>query len=174
MDSIAHTANSGTSFNLRDLAKQVLAESNASDPGALTDELLDRIPADLRIEALRQCLRSFMLQTITQQRMANPISPSANMPSKAPKSWKVRAIREGWQRALENRMHVAEGQWKKLRDCTHEDLMFAASQRQQMADRNAAIARSLHGLAALLTEHQAATVNDLPVEIQMQALGAAA
>lgn len=161
-------------FDLRALVRQMLRTSEQPNPDWLVEAVLARVTEADREEALRQALPSIIREAAARERMANPITPSAAMPTKARGSWKVQAIREEWQRALRNRIHVGPGDYKFLGDCTYDDLLFAASERMAIADKNAAIARSYNALAALLTEHDAKTVRDLPAEVLAPAIGCAA
>lgn len=157
-------------FVLRHLVREVLSDSDEADPGRIADMVLAQIPPRQTRTALAQALRLFVRQVISETRTAR------NEPTVTPisRSAKVAAIREGWQRRLDDRVHGAEGSWKKLRDCTYDDLLSAATERRQMAERNNAWARQYDAWARLLTEHDAETFGDLPAEIQMHALGRAA
>lgn len=161
-------------FDLRALVRDVLRASEQPNPDWLVEAVLARVPEGEMAEALRQALPSIIREAAARERSANPIAPSSSMPTKAPGSWKVQAIREEWQRALRNRIHVGPGDYKFLGDCTYDDLLFAAAERTAIADKNAAIARSYNALAALLTEHDAKTVRDLPAEVLAPAIGRAA
>jgi hypothetical protein len=88
----------------------------------------------------------------------------------------VSAIRDGWQKRLTDRIHVGESarDWKLLKFCTYEDLLFAANERRGIADSNAAVARQYDGWARLMNEHEVATFGDLPAEALISALGRAA
>lgn len=107
-------------------------------------------------------------------------SPEMNGPVERPRvpnrSPKVSAIRDGWQKRLHDRVHVGAGggDWKLLKSCTYEDLIFAAKERHETADRNAAAARQYGAWARLITEHDVATFGDLPAEALISALGRAA
>ena len=155
-------------FNLRSLVQEVLRSSTMTDPGDLADEVLRRIPAKHHKAALQQTLRLFVRQVNSEVRISRQTAPASPATST-----KVAAIRDGWQRRLRDRVHC-NGQWKFLADCNYEDLLAAATERRQLADRNMAWARQYDTWARLLTEHDVATFGELPVEAQMSALGAAA
>lgn len=157
-------------FVLRHVVQKVLADTNEADPGKLAGLVMARIPkAQIRV-ALSQALRLYVRQVISEARnggsaTVTPIRPNA--------SAKVAAIRDGWQRRLRDRVHVADS-WKLLADCTYDDLLAAAAERRTLADQNNARARQFDGWARLVNEYDAATFADLPAEVQMQALGRAA
>lgn len=157
-------------FVLRSLVTEILKASTITDPGLIADEVYKRIAARERPDALKQALRQFVRQVISEQRSAH--APGTPAPSSG--SWKVREIRDGWQRRLRDRVHVGDAQWKFLGQCTADDLRAAAAERQQLADRNSAWARQYRAWADLVDDSSAATFADLPAEVLMNALGAAA
>lgn len=160
--------------NLWSLVRLTLRSSDTADLDALAKEVFDAIPAALYEDMLRQAIRGIVADVARLERMSNPIATASAMPKgKQPKSWKVTAIRENWQEALHNRVHVA-GQWKFLADCTEADLLAAARERQDMAERNAAAARSYEALAALVAAHKVDSVGDLPTDVLAAALGSVA
>lgn len=157
--------------NLRVLVHEVLETSTMPDPGDVAEEVFRRVPPEEHGEALRQTLRLFVRQVIGELRVGNPSTrPAAN----SGRSAKVRAIRDAWQRRLADRVHVGDSEWKFLRDCTRDDLLAAAAERRKLAERNAAWARTYDGWARLLTEHGVATFGELPAEVLLDTLGAAA
>ncbi len=158
-----------TELILRRLVRDVLTESDEADPGTLADAVLARIPKAQVRQALAQTLRLYVRQVISETRTGS------NAPLPAPMgSAKVAAIRDGWQRRLHDRVHVGGGEWKLLAACTYDDLLAAAGERRDLAERNAAWARVYDSWARLLTEYDVVTFGDLPVEEQAAALGSAA
>lgn len=158
------------SIDVRAVIREVLHTSSASDPDDLVALVFKEIPAADRGEALRQTLRPLVREGISLERMAHPI-PTGTRPTAPMGSWKVRTIRENWERALRSRLHVGAGEWKLLAECTRDDLLCAALEREMLAEQNAAAARNYTALAELLTMHGAATVADLPPDILGGALG---
>lgn len=159
-----------SAFVLRQLVRDVLAENESADPGEVAEAVMGRIPRGMVRVALAQSLRLYVRQVISETRTARPPAPT---PATG-KSLKVAAIRDGWQRRLQDRVHVGSSEWKFLADCTYDDLLAAAAERRELADRNNAWARQYAEWARLLTEHDVATFGDLPAEEQMHALGRAA
>ena len=181
-------------FNVRHLIREVLRTSTLADPGALAAEVMKRIPEDMLGVALEQVLRDVVRNEMSRQRVHRNASPiAATGPdlrpgprltpvfddaarAPAPRSAKVSAIRDGWQKRLMDRIHTGEGarDYKLLRACTYEDLLFAAKERREHADRNASVARQYDAWARLINEYDVQTFGDLPAEAQMGALGSAA
>jgi hypothetical protein len=159
-------------FNLRGLVREVLRSSTIADPGAVAVEVLKRIPSRMHKAALGQALRLYVRQVISEERISHRSEPAAAHQPPA-RSAKVAGIRDGWQKRLRDRVHC-NGTWKFLAACTYDDLLAAAAERRQLADRNQAWARQYDAWARLLTEHDAETFGDLPTEAQMSALGSAA
>lgn len=158
-------------FNARDLVREVLRSSTRADPGDVAAEVYKRIPASHRGDALQQLLRLFVRQVISEERTSH--APSV-VSAVSGRSAKVRSIRDAWQRRLKDRVHVGDAHWKFLRDCTYEDLLAAANERRELADRNAAWARTYSEWAALMTDHNVQTFGQLPPTVLQDALGAAA
>jgi hypothetical protein len=183
-------------FNIRQLIREVLRSSTMADPSAVADEVMRRIPKNMIRAALAQVLRDVVRQVMGEERQANrggssvtaepqPTQPALRIadggdePPAKPvpnRSWKRVGISDGWQKRLMDRVHVGQSaqDWKLLKFCTYEDLLFAANERRGIADSNNAAARQYDAWARLLTEHDVATFGDLPAEAQMSALGRAA
>jgi hypothetical protein len=69
---------------------------------------------------------------------------------------------------------VGGSEWKFLGECTYEDLQFIAGRLDRQAEMHRSKAAGMRSLAAAMTEHDVATVRDLPAELLMNSLGAAA
>lgn len=162
-----------TDFKLRHLVRDVLRTSTLADPGDIAEEVLRRIPTRQVRVALAQALRLYVRQVNSEERISHRGEPATE--AQAPnRSAKVSGIRDGWQKRLRDRVHVGKGEWKFLAACTYDDLLAAAAERRELAERNQAWARQYDTWARLLTEHDVKTFGDLPTEAQMSALGRAA
>lgn len=160
-----------TDFNLRQVIREVLRSSTMADPGQVADEVMRRIPTKMIKAALTQVLRDVVRQVMSEERGAHRgLTPTAG----PTRSAKVSGIRDGWQKRLRDRVHVGASEWKLLGSCTYDDLLFAASERREIAESNAAMARQYDAWARLINKHDVATFGDLPAEAQMSALGRAA
>lgn len=95
---------------------------------------------------------------------ARPPMRSAVPPPKPKTSPKVAAIREAWQRALTQRIATEQGH-KFLRDCTVIDLEYAATQREQHAERVLARAADLRTLANVMRTHNARVLSEVPTDV---------
>lgn len=162
-----------SSFNARALVRDVLHTSTLADPGDVAEEVFKRIPEEDHAEALRQLLRLFVRQVISEERISHGPAAPVTSTVNSGRSRKVRAIREDWQRRLDDRLH-GQSEWKLLRDCTYEDLTAAAAERRDLAARNEAWARTYDEWARLLTEHDVKTFGELPAAVLQDTLGAAA
>jgi len=159
-------------FDLRALIREVADASTVADPGVLVAEVSARIGARDRGAALEQCLRSVVIQTLSQMRMSSH-SPGGHSrrDAQAPgaaggsPSSKVAEIREYWRGVLRETIRVGVGEWKFLGECTETDLDFAAGVREDHAARTLAQAERLRRLGKLLAEHSADTVGDLPDDV---------
>lgn len=177
-------------FDIRHLIREVLRSSTMADPGDVADEVMRRIPKSMVRTALVQVLRDAVRNVMGAERAKSsgaqhahesqpdlPVAdPEVYTPPTPNRSFKVSAIRDGWQKRLTDRIHVGDTarDWKLLKFCTYEDLLFAATERRGIADSNAAMARQYDSWARLMTEHDVATFGDLPAEALISALGRAA
>lgn len=161
-------------FSLRDTVRVALADTKDADPGVIATAVFATIPPEEYGEALSQTLRLFVRQVISEQRGTRQ-PPRSNVRQIRPSSsWKGQAIREGWQRHLDDRLHVGNSEWKLLRHCTADDLLAVAAERQEKAERNSAWARAYRAFAEAVNEADVQTFGDLPAEAQMNLLGAVA
>lgn len=160
-------------FALRVIVREVLAQTEEADPGVIAGMVVGRIAKKDRDAALSQAMRLFVRQVISETRVGN--RPSNVTPiHRTGQSAKVAAIRDGWQRRLRDRVHVGASLWKQLGDCTYDDLLAAANERQEHADRNAAWAREYRAMASAVLDADVERFADLPVETQAHILGGAA
>ena len=156
-------------FDLRALINLVSDETQIADPGTLADIVLARITPKDRNAALSQSLRPFVRQIQGEARMRvsmivpTEAEPSSSTPARG--SAKVAGIRDEWQRALSLSVFVGAEGYKLLGDCGHADLLFAASQRFDMAARNMAKGTQFERLAASVLESGVERLRDLPVEM---------
>lgn len=162
-------------FNLRAVVRDALTGTNEPDPGVIAAQVLSRIDPGDRDAALSQAMRLFVRQVISETRVGHrPANVASLNARRSGHSAKVAAIREGWQRRLRDRVHTGDSEWKLLGDCNYDDLMAAAGERQQLADRNSAWAREYRAMAHEVKVAEVARFADLPVETQARMLGGAA
>lgn len=165
------TVKSAAGFNLRATVREVLVESDEADPGVIAGLVMARIPKKDRDAALSQAMRLVVRESISQARTGR--QPRSNVTPIRP-SHKVAAIREGWMRRLHDRVHVGGSEYKFLADCTYDDLLRVAGERQELAERNGAWAREYRAMANAVLDADVATFGDLPAETQATILGGVA
>lgn len=154
-------------INLRDLTNEVLRESSVADPGEIASQVLARIPAKDRQDALAQTLRGFVRTVISEQRNNEPAKRAT-----PGTSWKGSGIREGWKRRLADRIEGCDG-WVLLKNATFADLTKAADDREEMALRNASRAAMYRSFADAVSAAGVETFGDLPTETQEMLLDGA-
>ena len=167
-------------FNIRATIRKIAASSTIRNPSVLAEEIVRQIPPEELLDVLRTALMPLVREVIAEDRPHGTFTtgfgrPQAGGAIRSPSSGsaKVAAIRDGWQDRLRARYSV-DGEWKFLGECTYEDLQAISRSLDLQAERYRSKAAGLRSLAALLTEHDAPTVRDLPAEKLMVALGAAA
>lgn len=113
---------------LTEYLRQVLATTKLSDPRSIAAEMLNRIPEESRADALAEVLAPWVQTAMSRRRMLNPVPISGSG------SAKVDAVRSDWQARLNTPLNVG-GEWKRLADCTADDLHQVAADLRVMADR---------------------------------------
>lgn len=116
-------------------------------------------------------------QTLTEQPGGYTVSlPKPRQGARPARSAKVAAIRAAAPKWLSERLNTGTepGDYKRIGDCTFEDLMFAVEQRREQVVRTAAAADWYERLAELVRTHGVELVRDLPESVLAGAGGAAA
>lgn len=159
-------------YDLRAAIERTLADTAITAPQAIAAEVAAAVPAEHLRSVLAEALASHVRVHLTTRRTDNPILAGAS--ANTARSAKVAAIRATWQSALRDRIHVGDGKWLLLGACGYGELMFAAAERRQNAERSLAKAEQFTVLAEQLRAHGAATVADLPTSALAVALPKAA
>lgn len=120
---------------------------------AVLDELGES-PARLR-DALTELLPDYCGTTIRTIRNAG---------RKPGKSAKVQGIRDWHDRFMTLQLHVQSG-FRRIADCTAEDLMFAAGERRSQVKATMQVVGELERLQLAMKKHGAKIVSDLPAEV---------
>jgi hypothetical protein len=135
--------------------RAALAGSTDPDPANVARQVAAEIPARQRVDALAQVLIRLAPTIAGEQRRrawgAAP-PPGRDRWSNAGTVYK--------QHLLNQRIAVADG-WRRLGDCTADDLNFAARRNREHARSTIVRAEQYETLAALLVKRGARTVGDL-------------
>ncbi len=174
-------------FDLGRTVRAVLAESDTVNPDDLAGEVLARIPRQERARALKQALPQFVRAESRrsggsfalpadppggQGHIDTQTSPAAGGRTSS-RSTKVAGIRDWFEQVKRQRINVGDG-YRFLAECTIPDLEAAAAIREDHARATHNRAVQLRAIAALMSEHGAATVADLPDAVLRPVLGDAA
>jgi hypothetical protein len=158
-----------TDFHLRHLVRDVLATSTLTTPKDIAEEVRRRIKPGQRDQALAQCLPEYVREEVTRQRTITTGATERSgaggevaRPGGRARSAKVAAVRGYWQSQLRQRIHIGRGEWRMLGDCTFTDLMYAAQERRQHAERNLAAAEEFERYAQAVQAHRVERLRDLP------------
>jgi hypothetical protein len=79
----------------------------------------------------------------------------------ANRSAKVEGIRSWFAQWLDETLHTAEG-WKRMRDTTRDDWLYAARERQQHILAESLRMRQCQRMAALFDKYKVTTAAELP------------
>lgn len=144
------------------IADQIRAfadEHHLDDPRDIADKILPALPADVRDHIIRAGVAAYIRTTLNASRH-DAITNA--LPARG-RSAKVSTVRDWWARMCDSRVSVADG-WKRIGDCTIDDLAYCAGERRTEAARVIAHAERYERLAAMLTEHGVHTVRELPAD----------
>lgn len=163
-----------TDVNHRAIIREVLEETDETDPAEVAKMVVERIDRRrykavltvlMRAEVrdVYSSMRTGRIESGEKERQREPSRPAAP-------SSKVKGIREAWKAHLRDRLHVAPGTYKQLVACTYDDLMYAAKERREQAYSFRAWAGIYEAWAKELREHKAETFGDLPTGVQERLL----
>lgn len=156
-------------FNLTQLIRQVLDETDLAEPTAIAEKVAAMVPPKHRLAALQQALPTFVRVTVTRNRgpMAQAAARQTGRTQSA-RSAKVAAIRQAapaWKRALRERIHVGRGRWELLGKCSYDELMFAVTERRHIAAQVNGAADRYEKVAVAVSEYGVSTPEDLPESV---------
>lgn len=148
-------------FDLRGRVWKVAESSGVADPKQVAEEVLATLHTSELGEALAACLPDYVrlvLHGAGRPRVG---------PAGAPRSWKTEAAKAYAQKILRQRVDVAgDGTgWKFLAECNACDLEAVSAKRREQAEHLTAAAEWFEKIAALLGEHDAEEVKDLPESV---------
>lgn len=150
---------------LSSVIRSVLTEASFVTPDEVADEVVRRTPPKLLRDFYREAVRDR-----ARVQMHGLPAPRPE-PQGQPRSAKVQAIRDMHQKRLASLVSV-NGEWKRFGECSHEDVLALAAERQAMAIANANRAEQFRRVAKELANRGAATVADLPADVLDSALEA--
>lgn len=129
-------------MNTHELLNSVLDETLLTSPRDLAVALLERIPEDSYPDFLAEILPPWVQHELSRRRLLN-VRPLIQHNTA---SSKVAAVRD-WAARLKTPLKVGD-EWKRLADCTRDDLLTVASSLRESALRSIAKAEYYEDLAA--------------------------
>lgn len=155
--------------NIGAIIREVVQESTSPDPEIIAKEVLSRltVPDQLLVfeqiltERVADELRAIRYRNKAHAKRGDKTVGSGGRRSGGP-SRHVAAVRELWRERLRESIAVGDRQYRFLGDCTAADLTWAAEFRNVQAKKNRALATWFDDLAALVEQHDVATVGELP------------
>jgi len=154
-----------SNFDLQQLVKDVLENSELNDPRDIAAEVSRQTPSKVLREAYEIALVDYVRNVSINNTRSNPIIRGRTPRIKTGSAKRI-GIRDWWQRAMRDRVYIDSNQkiWKPLGDCGFDDLMLAADSRRAKADAINAKADQFERLANLLKEYGVDCVSELPRE----------
>lgn len=168
-------------FNLRAAVIEVMETSSLTENREIAEKVIENLArADIR-PALAEALPAYIGRIQSELRSALNIqrvdaqydrdgNPRPIQQVFIPSS-KQAAIRDHWRAVARQHIIATPDGRKSILDCTRDDLLYAASQREQLAKANAIKAKGYKAAAATLAEHGVEVVSDLPDDVLRLMLG---
>lgn len=156
------------SENITHRVRAVLAESEATSPDVIAEQVLSGSSAAERKAWLAHILPSYVADVMRSERNAalnQAARPGRRTPSA---SAKVAGVRDWWTKFLESRISVG-AEWKSVGDLTAEDLSVVVAERRDQAARILTQADRYEALIELLTTHRVSCVRELPSDVVLAA-----
>jgi hypothetical protein len=160
--------------DIRDL---VLTEAETEpSPHVVAARIVDKLAGDadaLRI-ALSLAAPGWVASLIRRPHMVRSGAPVAYVDGEGHRraSAKTAGLVDWYLTRLRASVNVGTGQWKRLADCTPDDLRYMATVRYQQAKANEAAAERYRKLGLACQEKGVAIVAELPAEIGKAILSA--
>lgn len=133
-------------YSLPDAVREILNTTGLSDPQDIARELIRRMPATAIAETLEAVMPLYVRQRIGAERALT--SPRAAQ-GVLVRSSKVGGITTWWRQVLEDSVRTSNG-YKRLADCTRDDLTYLANGLRNSADAMLIKAQRYDNLGALL------------------------
>lgn len=154
-----------TGFNPLTTARAVIEQTDLVDPDDIAAEVFRRTPKGDIDQLYRGLLRDVARSAIHKASM-QVTAEHRDQPRRSPnRSSKVAAIRAAHYSYYDQRVY-ASGEWKLLRNCTRDDVLDLAAQRQQAADQNAAKAEEFRALHAKMVTAGVTLAGELDEQTQ--------
>lgn len=147
-------------LNLRQRVREMLESTGEADPGVIAQKILADLNDDEIRAALEETLRAYVRMIMRDMRMVE--TPSANASSKQA------GIRELAADRL--RFHIGNAEWRMLEEMTYENLIFAAKERRDIAQKNISQAARLENWAKAIKQAKVSTFGELPLDVQARLL----
>lgn len=155
-------------FDLTGMIREILEETDLSEPADIARELVARIPPEALRDTLETVLPAYVRNRIAAERA---VTSPANAQRLMVRSAKVGGVQEWWRRALDDRVSV-HGTYKRLGDCTRLDLDVLAEGLHEKAAAMANKAQRYEALRDRLpADRPEAKVSDLPVTVLKEWIG---
>lgn len=146
---------------LRDVITRLVNDGEA-DPAVIAEQARVLAPRNLIEDALQGMLYELAREVLRQRRslLLSGGTPRGGHPSRKHASMLEYAA--AW---LAGSLNIGPNQWKLLAECTADDLTAAADYSDQLAQANATRAKHYRRMVDALVRYNAATLNDLPVDV---------
>lgn len=147
-------------MNLTEIVQQVVDDYETTDVDELSRAALARIDAADYRDALRTILPTYVRSFISRNR------GPADAPLPPRPSAKVAAVRDAWERWLDELVSVGPNRYARRGDMTAADCRYAAQLRRRHAEANAVEADKWEDWAERIERTGAACLREVPAEMR--------
>lgn len=152
---------------IRKTVRAVIDETDLTTPEEIAAKVAESVPARQLRAVLAEVLQEYVRSELGRQERRSSLA-MGHVPSA--KRAAIVTYAQAW---LRQRVVVA-GEWKTTGDCTREDCIALADERQRHAEQNAAAAALWRARADLLRRHRVERLGELPVDALADVQGDAA
>jgi chemotaxis regulatin CheY-phosphate phosphatase CheZ len=158
-------------FSLRRLVREHVETAGHLDPDRIAAEVLADLPRRYYERALRELLRGEVVHALGEARRDAMNAKPRPKPRPTSNRFQRHAEKFGdpWQRWLAAPIEVGDS-FRRLSECTADDLDYAARRRRELAAANTAVALRFEAYRDAVRRHGVDTFGDLPVDVQLSLL----
>lgn len=156
-----------------DLAARVyaLVDEGEVDPGAIATEVVSSLSEDELRPVVAQMMRGYVIDCFRRTR---PPLTAPKIPASTSPATKQRLIRAAWEKHLDSLVHVGDGRWLHLGDCSVMHVDFLVRERKAHAEHELAVAGQYARLGEQMKRMNVGMVRELPADVLAAALEATA
>ena len=157
--------------DFRSLIEEAVDKTDRPEPRIIAGLVDNQLTDADRLELFAAFLPGIVGDIIRNLRGSAPLpGENGRQKSNGQKTSRARRVKDWYAAWLNEALHV-ESTWKKLKDCTADDLLFAVKERSAQIDALHGAVTYYASLASLLEVHAVSTIGQLPRSVIADFLG---